>query len=310
MLGVLIRPAASADAAAACSVSAQALSFDPDGERLPAGLQDLSAWPVEMVDRRLGLVAETSAELAAISFGGVRERANGVVGSIDLLAVRPEAQGRGIGLALLTEMEKQLASRGATEIRLGYSPPIYLWPGIDPRYTAMICLAERAGYERFADAVDLVANLSALALDTGEDERRLAAAGIAVRRAGPAEAGAVLDWLRRGPWGASCWPAEAAAAMAGTPSTCHVASNETGYIGFACHGVNRAGWFGPMGTLEEFRRQGIGKVLLLRCLADIAAAGHATAQISWAGPVRYYSRAVAARVDRVYWAYRKRLAAA
>jgi mycothiol synthase len=308
MLNVLIRPAASGDAAAACLLSAQTLSFDPDAAQLPGSLLDLAAWPAEIVDRRLGLVAENDGELIAISFGGVQERASAVVGGIDLLAVLPQAQGRGVGLAMLAEMEKQLAARGATEIRLGYSAPVYLWPGIDPRYTVMTCLADRAGYERFADAVDLVANLSVLPLDTAEDERRLAAAGIAVRRAGPADAGGVVDWLRGGPWGGSSWPVEAAVAMAAIPSACHVASNDAGYVGFACHGVNRAGWFGPMGTLKEYRRQGIGNVLLLRCLADIADAGHATAQISWAGPVRYYSRAVAARVDRVYWAYRKRLA--
>jgi mycothiol synthase len=309
MLGVLIRPAAPGDAGAAGLVCAQAMPFEPDAAQLPGLLQDLGGWPAAIVERRLGLVAEASGRLAAICFGGVQDRAGAVIGGIDLLAVQPQSQGRGIGLALLTEMEKQLVARGATELRLGYSPPIYLWPGIDARYTAMTCLAERAGYERFAEGVDLVTNLSVLPLDTAADERRLATAGIAVRRARPAEASAVVDWLRRGPWGRSFWPGEAAVAMAANPPTCHVAGTEAGYVGFACHGVNRAGWFGPMGTLDEYRRQGIGKVLLLRCLADMAEAGRKTAQISWAGPVRYYSRAVGARVDRVYWAYRKRLTA-
>jgi mycothiol synthase len=308
MLRVLIRPAVSADAAAGCSICAQALAFDADAGQLPGLLREVGSWPAGLVDRRVELVAEDAGALAGIGFGGVRDRKDAVVGSVDLLAVQPQAQGRGIGLALLTELERQLAARGATEIRLGYTPPIYLWPGIDPRYTPMVCLAERAGYERFAEAIDLAADLAAVELDTAADERRLAAAGIAVRRAEPTEAVALVDWMRGGPWGRSSWPVEVEVAVAANPSTCHVASNDAGYIGFACHGVNRPGWFGPMGTLDDHRRQGVGRVLLLRCLADIAAAGHQTAQISWAGPVRYYSRAVAARIDRVYWAYRKKLA--
>jgi GNAT superfamily N-acetyltransferase len=79
------------------------------------------------------------------------------------------------------------------------------------------------------------------------------------------------------------------------------------YVGFACHGVNRAAWFGPMGTLPSEQRHGIGAVLLGRCLADIRRAGHASAQIAWTGPVRFYARAVGARIDRVFWAYRKKL---
>jgi mycothiol synthase len=306
MLAVLIRQALPSDAAAARLVCTQALSFEPDAAILPEPMQNLTRWPAEVAGNRLGLTGQIDGAVAGITFGGIRKLSDGrTVGHVDLLAVAPKAQGHGLGRALLTEMEQQLAVRGATEIRLGYNAPVYLWPGIDPRYTAMTCLADRAGYQRFAEAVDLTADLASTPLDTSADEHRLALAGIAVRRADPAEAADVADWLRRGPWSRSSWPLEAAAAMAGRPPSCHLASLGPEYIGFACYGVNRASWFGPMGTLSEYRRQGIGSVLLLRCLADIAAAGHPVAQISWAGPVRYYARTLGARIDRVYWAYRK-----
>jgi mycothiol synthase len=77
------------------------------------------------------------------------------------------------------------------------------------------------------------------------------------------------------------------------------------YLGFACHGGNRSTWFGPMGTLESERQHGIGTVLLRRCLADIKAAGPVSAQIGWTGPIHFYARAVGARIDRVFWSYRK-----
>lgn len=303
---MLIRPATPADAAAMRSVCSQALTFEPDGGDLPGVLHNPSGRPEDVAAGRAGLVATASGEVTGVCLGGVKAAGTGSrTGHVDLLAVRPGRQGHGIGIALLSEMERLLAGRGAAEIRLGYNSPVFLWPGVDARYTPMNCLAERAGYERFAEAVDLVVDLSVVRLDTRAHEQRLAAAGLSVRRGEPAEAAALGDWLRRGPWGGSTWAEEAAAAMAGDPPRCHVASSADGYAGFAAHGVNRAGWFGPMGTLPERQNQGIGQVLLLRCLADIAAAGFASAQICWAGPVHFYSRAVGARVDRVYWAYRK-----
>jgi hypothetical protein len=62
-----------------------------------------------------------------------------------------------------------------------------------------------------------------------------------------------------------------------------------------------------MGTDAAERRHGIGSVLLKRCLADMAAGGLDTARIGWVGPVRFYARVLGARVERVYWLYRKAL---
>jgi mycothiol synthase len=62
-----------------------------------------------------------------------------------------------------------------------------------------------------------------------------------------------------------------------------------------------------MGTLESERQHGIGTVLLKRCLADLRAAGHRSAQIAWTGPVHFYARAVDARIDRTFWPYQKSL---
>ena len=93
--------------------------------------------------------------------------------------------------------------------------------------------------------------------------------------------------------------------LAHDPPGCHVAVRDGAYLAFACHGAIRPTWFGPMGTLPSQQRHGIGAVLLKRCLTDIAAGGHLSAQIAWTGPVRFYARAVGARIDRVFWVYDK-----
>ncbi|MFD0784037.1 GNAT family N-acetyltransferase, partial [Micromonospora azadirachtae] len=52
---------------------------------------------------------------------------------------------------------------------------------------------------------------------------------------------------------------------------------------------------------------GIGGVLLRRCLRDQRAAGHDSAQIGWVGPVPFYSRSAGARIERVFFLYRKQI---
>jgi predicted N-acetyltransferase YhbS len=210
-----------------------------------------------------------------------------------------------VGASLLASMEELLAGRGAATIVLAGNPPVYLWPGVDARYTAMTCLAARAGYKRYADEVDMAVHLPTTDLECGPDIGRLAAAGLTVRRAERTESERLVGWLRAGPWGQSTWPEEAAATLTRQPAGCHVACRGAEYVGFACHGSVRRGWFGPMGTLPLERGQGIGSILLRCCLSDMRTAGQQVARIGWVGPIQFYARVVGARIERVYWLYRK-----
>ncbi len=298
IIDVIIRSAVLGDLPAIQAVCAIALDLEPDAGDLPRVLQ---ASP-----ERLAVLAESGEEIVGVCYGSIgRPVGDGRGGHVELLAVAPGASGRGIGRELLGDMEARLRERGATELILGANPPVYLWPGIDVRYTTMICLAAAAGYERYREAVDMAVDLQAVELGVGDEERRLARAGVTVRRAARTEASLVVDWLRAGPWGQSTWPDEAASALAREPVSCHVAVRDGAYVGFACYGSVRSGWFGPMGTLPSERRLGVGSVLLKRCLADMRGSGLPTARIGWVGPVRFYARTLGARIERVYWLYRK-----
>lgn len=297
---MIIRPVLPADLASIQRICTEVLDLELDASELPAILQ--AARP------RLAVVAEGDGEITGVCYGSPgRSAAGKPSGHVDLLAVRQSASGQGAGRRLLSSMEDLLREHGAVDVILGANPPVYLWPGIDLRYTAMTCLASRAGYERYQEAVDMVVDLQAADLDCRDDEIRLAGAGVTVRRAAHSESSLVVDWLRGGPWGQSSWPDEAESALSRQPAGCHVACRDAGYVGFACHGSIRRGWFGPMGTLASERQLGIGSLLLKRCLADMKAAGHLNARIGWVGPVRFYARSVGARMERVYWLYRKAL---
>jgi predicted N-acetyltransferase YhbS len=322
---MLIRSAGPEDTAAIQRICERELDLEPDAPALPGILARGAG--------RLGLVAEDGGDVVGVCSGSLGHLAvdGPRRGHVDLLAVSRAAQGRGTGRRLLSGMESALGEMGAAVVLLSGNPPVYAWPGVDARYTVMTCLAERAGYEKYGDAVDMAVSLRGTDLDTGPARERLAAEGIEVRRAKAAEAGPIVDWLRDGPWGASGWPDEVASALArpepgrqpaGWRSSgrqpagwqpagqqhgrgCHIACRGSRYVGFACHGAGRRGWFGPMGTDAAERQHGIGTVLLRRCLADMRAAGLDTARIGWVGPVRFYARVLGARVERVYWLYRK-----
>ncbi|MGN9780427.1 GNAT family N-acetyltransferase [Nonomuraea sp. ZG12] len=248
--------------------------------------------------RWTALLADGGVAMASMSAG------DPAVGHIDLLAVHPDAQGRGLGRELVRAAEGWLREQGAARARFAGNPPCYAWPGIDVRYTAAACLAESLGYERYHSAWNMTADLGAgTDLSVTEGLRRLAEAGVGVRAAGPpgSEDRARVVAFVREHWNDN-WAWEAA-----TATGVHYAERDGDILAFAAWGA-RPGWFGPTGTAPGARKLGLGRVLLRRCLADQRAAGQRTAQIGWVGPLRFYSRAVGARAERVFWLYGRELA--
>ncbi|WP_055589400.1 GNAT family N-acetyltransferase [Streptacidiphilus griseoplanus] len=299
--GTELRSARPEDLAALRTAAAGALHHDGDA----ADVVDL-LWNGPATRPELRLAAEVAGRPVGVALGSLSEADGLVRGHVNLLAVAPGHQGRGHGRQLLSTLEARLRDCGARQLVVRGSTPAYAWPGVDFRYTAAVCLLEAHGYERTNEAVNMAVELDTAPLETAGDERRLAALGLTVRRLRPEDEPRFSAWMRG--WGGT-WQQEAALALTCDPVGCHVAVRGEGdqaeYVGFACHGVNRRTWFGPMGTEESLRGQGVGAVLLRRCLADQRAAGLSRAEIGWTGPLRFYARAVGASLDRVFWLYRK-----
>ncbi|PZF96211.1 GNAT family N-acetyltransferase [Micromonospora deserti] len=232
------------------------------------------------------------------------------LGHVDLVAVDPAVRRQGVGRALLGHAERTLAGLGAAEVLLAGNPPWYAWPGIDVRYTPAVCAAVALGYRQDRTAWNMTADLSyagSPALrSTAAAEARLAGQGVAVRRAEPADLPALAAFARSTFGGA--WDAELAGSVGRPGAGCHLAERDGEVIGFAAWGSSRPSWFGPMGTSPAAEGSGIGGVLLRRCLRDQRAAGVESAQIGWVGPVAFYSGSAGARIERVFFLYRRTLA--
>src|SRR4029453_5320123 len=108
-----------------------------------------------------------------------------------------------------------------------------------------------------------------------------------------------------GEWGPA-WTTEVErAVLAGEKGGVHAAFRDGQPIAFAAWGGCRPGWFGPMGTLPAATGLGLGSILLRGCWEDQAALGLDSAQIGWVGPVPFYSSAVGAYIDRVFFLFSK-----
>jgi GNAT superfamily N-acetyltransferase len=191
-----------------------------------------------------------------------------------VLAVTPEARGRGIGGALLD-------ATGAT--RTLDLPGNYLAPGIDERNVEAIGWLERRGWTRKATNTNLLIDVCTNPRVTTPPARD----GYEVRRAGPDDA-ALIPAIAAEFGGA--WPFEVDRALDG--GGVHVAiAADGGYAAFAAHDGNNAGlgWFGPAGTWPAHRGKGLGEALLLACLIDVAT-HHDVCEVAWIGPRAFYER--------------------
>jgi predicted N-acetyltransferase YhbS len=271
--------------------------------------------PVPGPRRLAGFVALGGAEpgggerLIGVVLGSLSHREPSA-GHVDLLAVDPAHRRRGVGRTLMARIEDTLAGMGAGDVVLAGNAPYYAWPGIDVRYTPAVCAALALGYQQDQPAWNMTADLTrpdAPGLrPTGPAERRLAAGGITVRRAAPADVPALVEFAQAhfDPG----WAGEITDSVRRERAGCHVAVGGAGEIlGFAAYGSSRPSWFGPMGTAPAVQGQGVGAVLLRRCLADQRAHGHDRVQIGWVGPTPFYSRTIGARIERVFFLYRKAL---
>jgi predicted N-acetyltransferase YhbS len=238
-------------------------------------------------DPRLRIVAELDGMPVGFAFGAH----HGTVGHIDAIAVADGHRRRGVGSALLAALETELQRGGIDTLQVGGNTWFYAWPGVDLGYTAALCLAERRGYTLQEQVQNMDVPLAAWVPGAGKPT-----SAVEVRRATPA------DWphLERFITAqfSEVWRHEAELVVHRNPVTAFVALGNDDIVGFACHGVYRVDWFGPLAVDESQRGAGTGELLLRTCLDDLAAAGIATAQIGWIGPTHFYARTVGARLGR------------
>lgn len=114
-------------------------------------------------------------------------------------------------------------------------------------------------------------------LPEDKEDGGLTEKGILIKRAIAPDRNSVIsfvtDTFGKG-WGGEC-----AAAFSRTPTKCYIAVSQKKVVGFACFDSTAPDFFGPTGVAPEFRRKGIGRTLLLKCLHSMKEEGYAYAVI-------------------------------
>ena len=268
-------------------------------DRLTGDLIEEKLWVDPDFDSTLNLIAWLKGRPVGVISAVFRP--NQSQGFVKFMVVLDQLQGQGIGSLLLQKVERRLAALGAKTIRLGESAPNYLWPGVDLRYTRAFLFFERKGYQRLGPAVNMTADLRALAPFKGQPPD-----DVFISRASHQDHDGLMTFLERF-W--PSWQDEAARAFTHKPISAHLAFHAGDVIGFSMYDANNIGtaWFGPMGTDPQWSGRGIGAILLRRCLQDLKGQGHLYATIPWVGPVEFYARQVGARISRCFYRYEKDL---
>lgn len=223
-----------------------------------------------------------------------------------MVAVRPNARGRGVGTSLLAMAESAIAATGSTVARTLDQPGNYLAPGIEAGDAETMAWFARRGYREVGRntnlLIDLADNPAVTPKALAELTARAAEAGYEITRAGRDRAAVIAGAI--GAAFGNVWAFEVERALAAEPAGVHVAVHRASgdIAAFGAHdGNNRGlGWFGPAGTFEGHRGKGLGAALLVACLLDVVRSGKRTGIISWIGPRDFYSRTVGVAGERHY----------
>lgn len=282
-----------AHVAAVTAMLTRSLAHDTLTERLPAILA--SGNPARQA---LVVLAPMVSAVAYCSRKRPARGLNNPTGVIDLIAVDPVHQQRGLGSRLLGEVEHLLRTAGCDRVVVAGHPPHYAWPGVDARYMPALCLFNRAGYRRtgveFTLAVDLPGNPHL--------EEPLAArktTTVRLQRARDEDLGWILDGMSED-W-PDTWPAEVTAALLGQQGGVIVAGdNAHGLLGFCAWGVNRDDEVGPLGVLPSQRGHGLGSALIREAMRQVRSDGFTVGVLPWVGPLAFFSRVLGAQPARTF----------
>lgn len=211
--------------------------------------------------KTVGFLLATKRKFPYLERGTEPER-----GWINVMFVAGEYQGKGIGTKLLMRAEADLKARGAKNITLAAYSPSYFFPGVDTEnYAAGAAFFEKHGYVQGKTSYSMCKDLHGYRLSDGTKERLKKAneAGFHFKMFSYEYAVDLLNFARDefgGGWKRNCLltmqhdRAEDCILL--------VLDKEDRICGFCTRMIDENPMrFGPIGTAERVRNQGLGSIL-------------------------------------------------
>jgi len=251
-------------------------------------------------------IAEKQGHIVGFMQGVFRAFRGKRYGYIKLMAVEKSCRKQGIAKSMYLQLENYFMANNVDVVRIYDVPLNYFMPGIDPRYTAAVCFAERMGFQRNGDTSNLDVELQNQDWSVVAKIEKLREQNIEISRATVADRAEISELLSND-W--QLWQYEVDRAFESNPPSIHIARLNGKIRAFSAHNGNNkgTGWFGPMLTHDDMRGKGIGGVLLKLCLQDMKDEGFEKSIIPWVGPIPFYAHHANAKVARIFWRYEKKL---
>lgn len=207
---------------------------------------------------------------------------------ITAFGVHPAWQRQGIGGRLFAAALDRLAGLGRRRVLISPYTPNYFTPGVDvDAYPAGLDFLQRSGWQITSTPISMQADLTGFQIPAGivDLEQRLAGQeGIVVRPVRAADLPVLMPFIARSfGWDWFRFAQEVLLQLFGPGSDemCFlVAAQGDDILGYCQQQRER---FGPFGVDLSRRSQGIGRLLLFRCLDAMLAKGFHCAWFLWTG---------------------------
>ncbi|MBN1877071.1 MAG: GNAT family N-acetyltransferase [Anaerolineae bacterium] len=212
------------------------------------------------------------------------------------MAVEAGYRQRGVGTALLAELERRFQGAGKHDIWIATYPTAYIVPGVDAvAYALGLHFFQSRGYQEMTRALAMDVSLwpphfpEAIAVQ----EQQLVEQGITFQPYSQPWLSALRRFLRSAlPWD---WEWLALRNLsrihdgAFSPAQFWLALYEGEVVGYCQY---EGAHFGPFGVAEGFQQKGIGTVLLAHALQSMVQQGAHSAWVLWTGgaAARLYAR--------------------
>lgn len=225
---------------------------------------------------------------------------------IKALIVEKEFRRQGIGKKMLKEIidRSKIKNDNIKFINFGASPPNYWLTGVDLRHTDLLFFLKKNRFKLSETRQNLTVPLKNLDLKPLSNKKEYH-----YERVQPKDFEELIKFVKDN-YGHSSWPEEVQMSLLNTPPTTFVAKDiNDQIIGWATHGIQFPGAFGPTGVLYTIQGKGIGSELLKWCLWDIQQIGLETCTIMWVvgNTIKFYSKSIGAYIFPVFYQMIKKL---
>lgn len=226
---------------------------------------------------------------------------------LKMIAVTPDFLERGLGDELLDKAEASLRDMGFKDIRATDFAGWQIFPGINVKSEVMLQFLLRKGYKKASETANYTVDLGGFRIPrmARDIEQALREDGLSFRIPNTEEKEKIAAWVIEnfGP----IYSYEVTMAFRHIVPGMILAEKENDSVGFCTMSALELDWLGPLGVIDQERKNEIGTVLLHRALWEMKLRGQRTASITSESSLSSFSLFPNVANVNKYWILHKKI---